>query len=402
MEKRNDLRVSNGTHIEHRRRCLSPNTVENEIAAAHHPGIRYFKLTRAAGNAPTDDVEGEWRILTPKTAAELSGVAYFFSRHLHGELGIPFGIIHSAWGGTSAEAWTGSRALLADPWLAEIVAEFDAEGEREKPRHESALADWEKLATAAKAAGEDAPQEPWKPRTVHPWNKPASLFNAMIAPLTAFPIRGVIWYQGENNANRGEAPIYRRLFRSMIGDWRHAWGQGAFPFLFVQLASYARVSETSLWPELSEAQAMALGLVGTGMAVSIDISDSTDIHPRNRQDVGLRLALAARAITYGEWDLSYSGPTYRQATREGAALRLWFEHADSGLEARDRALEGFELAGSDGEFVVADARIQGSTVILTSPGAQVPMQARYAWATNPKGNLTNAAGLPASPFRTRD
>ena len=157
-----------------------------------------------------------------------------------------------------------------------------------------------------------------------------------------------------------------------------------------------------MWAELREAQAMALGLVGTGMAVTIDIGDSTDIHPRNKQDVGLRLALAARAITYGERDLSYSGPSYRQATSDGTALRLWFEHADSGLEARDGALEGFELAGSDGEFVVADARIQGSSVILTSPAVQVPVQARCAWAADPKGNLTNAAGLPASPFRTMD
>ena len=138
------------------------------------------------------------------------------------------------------------------------------------------------------------------------------------------------------------------------------------------------------------------------MAVTIDIGDSTDIHPRNKQDVGLRLALAARAITYGERDLSYSGPSYRQATSDGTALRLWFEHADSGLEARDGALEGFELAGSDGEFVVADARIQGSSVILTSPGRASAVQARCAWAADPKGNLTNAAGLPASPFRTMD
>ena len=378
------------------------NDAAREIAAAQHPGIRYFKVAQSAADARRDDLEGEWRIATPETAGELSGIAYFFARHLHSELGVPFGIIQSTWGGTPAQAWTSARALSGEPALAEYVAQFEAEREAVQPDYDAAFADWERRAAAAEAAGEDAPQRPARPRTLHPSQTPSWLFNAMIAPLTPYPMRGVIWYQGENNANRGEALLYRRLFRSLIEDWRREWGQGAFPFLFVQLASFSGGTEGSMWPELREAQSMALGLAGTGMAVTIDIGDSTDIHPRNKQDAGLRLALAARTIAYGEQGLEFSGPTYRQATRQGAALRLWFDHANSGLQSRGAALAGFELAGADGKFVEAEASIIGRSVVLTSPAVPAPVQARYAWGADPEGNLINGAGLPASPFRTMD
>ena len=376
------------------------NDAEREIAAAQYPDIRYFKVVRLAADTRQDDVEGEWRIVTPETAGEFSGLAYFFARHLHSELSVPFGIIQSAWGGTPAQAWTSSRALSADPTLAEFVAEFEAIGEELRPGYETAFADWERQAEEAEAAGDEPPRRPQRPRQLNPSATPSWLFNAMIAPLTPYPIRGVIWYQGENDANNRQAFLYRRLFRSLIEDWRHEWGHGAFPFLFVQLPNFARVAEDSEWPELREAQAMALGLAGTGMAVTIDIGDSTDIHPGNKQDAGLRLALAARAIAYGEQGLEFSGPMYRQTTRQGSALRLWFDHAGSGLRARDVPLVGFELAGLDGKFVEADASIAGSSVILTSPEVQAPVQARYAWGDDPESNLINGAGLPASPFRT--
>ena len=378
------------------------NNAATEIAAAQHPGIRYFTVTRTAADTRKDVVEGEWRIVTPETAGEFSGLAYFFSRHLHTELGVPFGIIISAWGGTPAQSWTSSRALSADPALAEFVTKFEADGEAARPGYDAAFADWERRAAEAEAAGEDAPRRPPRPRTLNPSATPSWLFNGMIAPLTPYPIRGVIWYQGENDANNRQALLYRRLFRSLIEDWRHEWGQGAFPFLFVQLPNFAGGAEGSEWPELREAQAMALGLAGTGMAVTIDIGDSTDIHPGNKQDAGLRLALAARAIAYGEQGLEFSGPMYRQTTRQGSALRLWFDHAGSGLQARGAPLVGFELAGSDGKFVKADASIDGSSVILTSPEVEAPVQARYAWGDDPQSNLINGAGLPASPFRTMD
>ena len=378
------------------------NDAMQEIAAAQYPGIRYFTVARTTADTRKDDVEGEWRIVTPETAGEFSGVAYFFARHLHRELGVPFGIIISAWGGTPAQSWTSSRKLSADPALAEFVARFEADGEAARPGYDAAFADWERQAAEAEAAGDEAPRRPPRPRALNPSATPSWLFNGMIAPLTPYPIRGVIWYQGENDANNRQALLYRRLFRSLIEDWRHEWGQGAFPFLFVQLPNFAGGAEGSEWPELREAQAMALGLAGTGMAVTIDIGDSTDIHPGNKQDAGLRLALAARAIAYGEQGLEFSGPMYRQTTRQESALRLWFDHAGSGLQARGAPLVGFELAGSDGKFVKADASIAGSSVILTSPEVEAPVQARYAWGDDPQSNLINGAGLPASPFRTMD
>ena len=378
------------------------NNAEEEIAAANYPSIRYFKVELDTADEPASDVKGEWRAVSPDTAAELSGVAYFFARHLHGKLDVPFGIVQSAWGGTPAEAWTSERTISNEPALSAMSEEFQEEAERDRPAYEARLKKWEAEAAKAKTAGKEVRRRPPPPRALRPQNKPSALFNAMIAPLTPFGIRGVIWYQGENNGSRGQGLLYRRLFRSMIEDWRREWGIGPFPFLFVQLANFGRVPEVATWPELREAQAMALGLVNTGMAVTIDIGNSTDIHPRNKQDVGVRLALAARAVSYGERGLDYSGPVFRQATREGTVLRLWFSHANSGLSARGGALEGFEIAGSDGKFVVADAEISGNTVLVSSASVDVPVQVRYAWAADPTGNLINAAGLPAGPFRTMD
>ncbi len=345
---------------------------EAEIAAARHPGIRYFKVDLETADEPQDDVSGEWQVVSPDTAAEFSGVGYFFARHLNGTLEVPVGIIQSAWGGTPAEAWTSRASLSEDPLLAELITAYDR----------------------AATAPESRQREP------RPQHEPTALFNAMIAPLTSYSIRGAIWYQGENNGNRGQGVLYRRLFRTMIEDWRHAWALGNFPFLFVQLANYGKVPATATWPELREAQSMALGLAHTGMAVTIDIGNPTDIHPRNKQDVGRRLALAARAVAYGENDLDHSGPIFRQATWEGPQVRLWFDHTAAGLEARDGSLRGFEVAGPTGEFRVATARIDGGTVVLSHPEVSAPSRARYGWAAAPDVNLFNSAGLPASPFRT--
>jgi sialate O-acetylesterase len=223
----------------------------------------------------------------------------------------------------------------------------------------------------------------------------------MIAPMVPYAIRGAIWYQGESNGSKERAPVYHRLFSTLITDWRRAWGQGDFPFLFVQLANYARAGVNSGWPELREAQSQTLRVTNTGMAVTIDIGEAQDIHPKNKQDVGLRLALPARALAYGE-KLVYSGPVFRQQVPEGAALRLWFDHVGGGLAARGGALQGFEIAGADGKFVPADARIEGQTVVLTSPEVRHPAMARYGWADDPVTSLMNREGLPASPFRTKN
>ncbi|MHB0935880.1 MAG: sialate O-acetylesterase [Armatimonadota bacterium] len=232
-------------------------------------------------------------------------------------------------------------------------------------------------------------------------NTPTVLFNGMIHPLLPFGIRGAIWYQGESNAARGKE--YQTLFPTMITDWRKHWGQGDFPFYFVQLANFQAGTDTgfdSQWAELREAQTMTLALPNTGMAVIIDVGESTDIHPKNKQDVGLRLALNALAKTYGR-DMVCSGPMFREARVEGKAIRLFFEYAEGGLVSKGE-LSGFAIAGADRQFTKADAVIDGETVVVSSPAVPAPVAVRYGWAEDPICTLYNQAGLPMSPFRTDD
>jgi sialate O-acetylesterase len=225
----------------------------------------------------------------------------------------------------------------------------------------------------------------------------------MIAPLTSFGIRGAIWYQGESNAQPFRASEYRRLFSAMIEDWRRAWDQGPLPFLFVQLANFReRKPEPteSAWAELRESQAAALGLPNTGMAVIIDIGEAGDIHPRNKQDVGHRLALAAKGVAFGQ-DVSFSGPLYKGITLEGSQVRVHFAHTAAGLKAKDGGLlKGFAVAGRDRKFVWANARIEGKTIVVSSPNVSQPVAVRYAWADNPECDLYSGTDLPASPFRS--
>lgn len=235
-------------------------------------------------------------------------------------------------------------------------------------------------------------------------NRPTVLYNAMIHPLIPYTIRGAIWYQGESNAAR--AYQYRELFSRMITDWRTHWGEGNFPFLFVQLANFMQVNEQPVesdWAELREAQLMALSQPNTGMAVTIDIGNADDIHPKNKQEVGRRLALNARAKVYGE-NIAYSGPIYRSMTKmDGGKIRLSFKHVNGGLQAKgDNELKGFAIAGEDRTFHWADAEIIGDNVVVSSPEVPNPVAVRYGWAANPECNLYNGAGLPASPFRTDD
>ena len=253
--------------------------------------------------------------------------------------------------------------------------------------------EYQKAVEQAKAEGKPIPWRRWHPDFAG-W-APAALFNGMIAPLTPFAIRGVIWYQGESNSGV-RAPLYAHLFQTMIGDWRRAWDEGDFPFLFVQIANW-NTEPDARWPEVRDAQRRALVLRNTGMAVTIDIGDPVDLHPKNKLDVGLRLARDARAMAYGE-KLEWSGPLYRQLTREDHALRVWFDHAE-GLTAKGGALVGFEVAGLDGKYVAADAKIDGTSVIVSSATVVEPVSVRYAWAPSPTCNLFNREGLPASPFQ---
>jgi sialate O-acetylesterase len=376
---------------------------EQEIAQANDAQIRFFQVPHRVAETPQEEGQGAWRVCSPETVKNFSAVAYFFARELRQHLKVPVGVIQATWGGTPAEAWTSLPTLQSDPafrplldrW-AKILAEYPAA----RQRYEAELQKWREAAEQAKAQGKPVPPQPRPPLGPEHPHRPANLFNGMIAPLTKFTIRGVIWYQGESNV--GRAAEYRRLFPAMITDWRKAWGLGDFPFLFVQLANFlARKPEPSesAWAELREAQMFALKLPNTGMATAIDIGDANDIHPRNKQEVGRRLALVARAIAYGE-PIVYSGPIYERMQVEGNKVRLFFRHVGSGLACKGEKLTGFAIAGVDGKFVWAEAAIEGDTVVVWSPQVPQPVAVRYAWADNPEVNLYNREGLPALPFRT--
>jgi sialate O-acetylesterase len=232
---------------------------------------------------------------------------------------------------------------------------------------------------------------------VEPWAA-ASLYNGMIAPVTPLAIRGVIWYQGEANTGIERAPLYHRLFSAMIGDWRRQFAQGDFPFLFVQISSYNSSPEEH-WGVVRDAQRRTLSVANTAMAVTLDVGDRDNVHPADKQTVGHRLALAARDVSYGE-NVHHSGPLFRQATTEGAGMRVYFTGANGKLAARGAALEGFELAGADHHFVAATAKIDadGATVTVTSPQVTAPIYVRYAWPNAPDATLMDGTGLPASTF----
>jgi sialate O-acetylesterase len=383
---------------------------EQEIAAANYPQIRLFGVKHTVASQPRQDTEGTWVECTPQTVAGFSAVAYFFGRDLHQALGVPVGLIKTAWGGTPAESWISRPTLEAHPDLKGLVERWDAVRLQALEDYVGAVDQYfqqvARWVQNAQSSGllTPMPAAPGLPGILqNPW-RASGLYNGMIAPLIPYALRGAIWYQGESNANR--AYQYRTLFPALIQDWRRAWGQGDFPFLFVQLANFtappAEPGESD-WAELREAQSMALALPNTGMAVAIDLGEADNIHPPNKQEVGRRLALAARAIAYGQ-PVVYSGPLYQSMAVEGHSIRLWFRHLGGGLVAQGGGpLRGFAIAGADRKFVWAEARIEGETVVVHSDQVPQPVAVRYAWANNPEGcNLFNQAGLPASPFRTDD
>jgi sialate O-acetylesterase len=372
------------------------NNEKAEIAAANYPKIRLLTIETKSSDYPLGDaaISQVWTACTPVTVAQFSAVGYFFARDVQQHQDVPIGVIDASWGGTVAEAWTSLDGLSANAslmpvfaWRAKLMDELPTlllEQKKEQQEIE-----------AAKAAGKPIPEFPWHPDPAS-W-KPAGLYNAMIAPLTPFPIKGAIWYQGESNTAPEAVHIYGELFKTMIQDWRNQWAEGPFPFFFVQLTSW---NPGSAWPELREQQNEALALKNTGMAVSIDVGDPDNIHPKDKQDVGARLALAARAIAYGE-QIEYSGPMFRQVTTEGNSLRVWFDHTDGGLTSKNGQLRGFELAGADQKYFPAQAKIDGDTVVVSSPSVAAPVGVRYGWAANPDCNLYNGVNLPASPFRAK-
>ena len=374
-----------------------------EISEAHYPQIRHFQVKRAKAAQPLEDVApvpdgagswlNKWEITDPSTVGHYTGVGYFFIREIYRKLHIPAGIISVSWGGTTAEAWTPQDTLEHDPELRLILKNWPDYNNDENWLKEE-YAKFTRQVKDAKKRGEKEPLY---------FNQPSVLYNGIIAPVVPFGMRGVIWYQGESNAYR--AYQYRGLFPAMIEQWRKEWGEGAFPFLFVQLANYH--FEPQVFPELREAQTLALALPNTAMAVTIDIGDSSDIHPKNKQEVGRRLSLAARKLAYGE-NLIYSGPLFKSMLVQGGKCYISFSHTGDGLATKGGGPpEGFVIAGTDRKFVKAHAMIHGNRVIVWSDRVPRPVAVRYAWANHPGGcNLYNKSGelvnLPASPFRTDD
>ena len=371
-------------------------TAAADLPKASIPEMRLMMVKKRAAEYAQDDVETDgWAASTPETARDFSAVAWYFAREIGEREQVPVGVIDSTWGGTVAESWTRLTALGEDASLAPVFAVrgamTDAEGDlllRDKVE--------EQQREAAKAAGKPEPQLPWRPW--HPplasWG-PGLLWNGMIAPLTPMAIRGVIWYQGESNSALARAPIYERVMRTLITDWRREWGIGDFPFLFVQISNF-KSTPAEDWALLRDQQLKTLAVSNTAMAVTIDIGNPDNVHPTDKVDVGHRLALAARVLSYGE-TVEDSGPLFREATSEGAAIRVWLDDAQ-GLMAKGGAVTGFEVAGADGKFVPATARIEGETVVAQSPVVSAPKFVRYGWANSPQCNLFNGAGLPASPF----
>jgi sialate O-acetylesterase len=331
---------------------------EEEIKNADFPSIRLFSVYHCTSEYPQEKLTGQWSVCTPETMQGFSVVAYFFARKLSRELGIPVGLINSSWGGTPAEAWMPGEVISGDPVLKEAAS-------RQKP-------------------------VPWGPV------EPGRIYNAMIHPIIPFKIAGVLWYQGE--ANTLNADAYTALLSALIGSWRDKWKDN-FPFYFAQIAPY-RYGRPFEGAKVREAQRRTLKVPGTGMIILSDIGDTTNIHPRNKQDVGLRFASMALNRHYKTIQTEDSGPLFRDLSIDKNKIIVSFDHGE-GLNARGEKPTCFEIAGADQVFYPAEAKIKDNMVILQSAAVKEPVSARFAWGNTSTPNLINGAGLPASCFNSQ-
>ena len=371
----------------------SSREAEKEQAAATDSRIRHFKTRRTIAHQPQPDVRGRWVVTSPEAVGNFSAVGYFFAREILREVNVPIGLLNSTWGGTPVEAWLPPSSLTVYP-IRRLAADHQARGFNQIAaaygQQEAALARWASTGSAGKTPG-----EPWAPG---PEIASGVLYNGMVAPHVGFALRGVLWYQGEANADQPDS--YEALFRELIEAWRREWKRPDLPFYWVQLANWNRAeAHRTNWAQLRDAQTAVLSLPHTGQAVTIDIGDPDDIHPRNKQEVGRRLAQIALARDYGR-PVVYQGPEYAGLRSDGDALRVRFEQAD-GLQA-DGEVRGFEVAGADRVFRPARAQIDGREVVVLSADVPAPVAVRYAWRNCPEANLRNGAGLPAVPFRSDD
>ena len=384
---------------------------DEEVAAANYPLIRVFDTDFTPSATPQNNVTGKWETVSPQTIGHLSAVAYFFARAVQHKMKVPIGLITTAYGASTAEAWVREEALVKEAVCKPLVDSFKRKLEKyltdtaAKIKYAAAQEKWKLAADSAKAAGKNPPRSPRNPDPVRDQHNASVLWNGMVKGLVPYTIRGALWYQGESNSPT--AKIYRQIMETLITDWRQQWGQGNFPFLYVQLANIGKTYDSLPAKGGSEAvkreaQLLNLSIPNTAMAVAIDNADPTDmnnVHPKNKQEIGKRLALAALATTYNE-KIVYSGPIYDKMEISGSSIKLYFNHTGSGLITKDDGLKGFAIAGADEKFVWATAKIESNTVTVSSSGITNPVAVRYGWGNNPPTSLYNKENLPASPFRT--
>lgn len=428
------------------------HNAKEELPNASDPQLRFFRVKTKTAAEPQTDCAAKWESSTPDTAKSFSAVAYFFAKEIRRTQKVPVAVLQAPWGGTTIETWISLERLKKNPPLAKPLAQWEKAVTEYKniqadpaplKRYEEELKLWQKEVQPAfdaatrqynadKAAGKEVGKKP-EPSRPEPSNPdpmgmpspsrrpstPTVNFNGMIAPLVPYAMRGVIWYQGEANAGRGLE--YRELFPRLIEDWRNQWtrsGGTDFPFLFVQLPNNGpdpTPVATSGWPWLREAQWLTLKNVPrTGMAITIDVGNPNDVHPTGKLPVGQRLALVARKQIYGE-DIVASGPLLEGFKVEGEKIRVRFTATGGGLTPGQQPwlalrvdpfptnkLIGFFIAGEDKKWFEADAKIDGDSVVVSSPDVEKPVAVRYGWANSPRCNLYNKEGLPAAPFRTDD
>jgi sialate O-acetylesterase len=414
---------------------------DKEIAAANYPQVRMFTVADTKSLTPQTDAKGEWKVCSPETVADFSAIGYLYARDLNQTLKVPVGVILSAFGASTAEAWVPRETLEADPKLKPILDGFDVREAAFKAKPVAAAADAQSPPVAASPVAPTAglgtgvtPGSPGAPAPggrrarggggdpVQDQHQPTVLYNGMINPVIPYAIRGAIWYQGESILGNPGIPMYSHVMETLVTEWRRRWAEGNFPFYAVQLAALKNNSNN---PRVREQQAEILSLPDTGLAVTIDIGDPGNVHPKNKEALCDRLSRIALANVYGK-KMEYSGPVYSSMKVEGDAIRLSFTHA-AGLTTTHPAnlydhvmqpdpktnapiaeinpqggpLKWFQIAGADGKYVDAEATISGSTVIVKSADVTAPVSVRYAWDNYPVGaDLYNSAGLPAVPFRT--
>ena len=371
---------SGQSNMQWRMRGFGLKHFQAAVEKANQPNIRLGYVPQVLSLEPQEDIRVGWTACSPKTVLQFSAVAYFFANKLEQELdGVPIGLVSTSWGGSAAQAWVEKEALLEQcPEFGEVYDEYPATIEKLGVLHPIRK----------------------RPKGINQ-SLPSALYNNMIRPIVPFTCRGVIWYQGESNVK--DPAQYQRIFPTLIKSWRDEWGQGDFPFYYVQIAPYHYRNEELPAALLRESQFKALEIENTGMVVTMDIGDPTNIHPKRKQPVGERLAMLALAHEYGQTDLVYSGPQYVAHEVVNGGIQIEFTHTGSGMTSRDgKPLSHFTIAGADQVFHPASAAIENDTIVVSSPQVAKPVAVRFAWGNADEPNLMNQEGLPSSSFRTDD